>query len=465
MDANLTEQLKNLTNKDGGTKAAVAEPVAAPAAQPTGNFSSAPEKVAKPVDPQKQARDARANDIAKQLSARSVAAGSPRFALLSAISQHGRVGGYITKNGAKLDFRATKTSAKDAAVPTYKIGLHMAPPTAVEGTIVMIPAALLDLLNTGDGELDQQSVVTAAQDTTVMLNVIPKEELVNFMLTKTGTFLPEAEEIFEPFFTKNMQVRSYGDARAPKNSTVPPKPALYVSVNPRIDPSNFKESNVIRLKHTYRSRLQTPKNYISLKEYATVPMKRQYTPEEANEMINLYLSRFTVPAVNQSDPIISKLDRDSLANFEVKPGDATNPMETIASSTFFPTTGNSWLDKPDLAVKHWFYKNEDGTPKTLDSDEIQLVMKEKKEGAKSIRIVSRELKDTTASEGSYRFEPTGKHKAIVDACKGQLSFDSISGFRPTRATSSRSSAVTAINGASLMGLDKADIIKLIRDRA
>ncbi len=463
--ANLADQLRDLVQNGDQVPAAPAQEAA------TDNFSAKPKK--EKTEEEKRADQARAlysSQMAEKLRAKATGADSPRGMLLTAMSKNSAICGYVCKSDTKTDFYAKHFVNKDDKNKpgSYAIMLRNSPPSAVEGIIYTYPAALSDLLAQGTA-ITNDELSTASASNMSMVAIEPKETFAQLLVTKFAGYMAESEKIFEPYTTKAGTVASYGDVKG--LAGVPAKPCLYIATAPgAFSDDKTKAGKVLsidkiyRLRHTLRNRWQTPKNTLALKCFETVPMKMQYSADEATIKIKEYLARFTKqPVTAGKTRTVDMLTSSNSANFTLSVPDMDQPNVSILATTFFPTTSSdNWSSNPDLKVPDWYKRNADGSPVAIPFGEIKLVRKEIVKD--TARIMSKEIRDTSASADSYRFEPTGKHKAIVDATGGLLTFDVISTFRPTKkkSTSAKVTGVNQLRGSDLAGLTPEEVVAALR---
>lgn len=441
--------------------AATATPTdVATAPQPTTNFSAKSEAEKEAERKERAARNARNSDVTSRITDTATKIDTPQGILMRTISQNAVIAGYITKNGPKLDFFhkrhpiINEDGSKSKDNVEFEIRLKQYPPSKIEGVIVVYPAKALTALMNGDFKSD--TVAEATSDVESKIVRIEKyPELPAILTSRTAGYLVEAKEIFEPYITTKRNIAAYGDApQVYKN--LPQKPCLYASL--KLGQLSSENASIYRVKHSYRSRIATPKNIISLNQYETVQIKDVYSDAEAREMIELYLSKWT--RSSNGKPVVKYLTADSKKNFDViESGDAN----IIERTRFFPTDLNeSWYTSN--TVDHWYDRTPVGAPRPLTKAELQLVKKipSQKAGANA-RPVSRALKGPDASADSYRFDPQGMHKAIVDATGGKLSFDDIITFTPasSRTKSATSNVPTTLVGSQLMGTDAETLRKIL----
>lgn len=457
-DSNLAAKLQGLTAAAKATAPAAAPAPAAPAApaaDATHDFKGTnPEDKAK-----KDAEAQRRSQIAAAIREKAVKLNTPRGKVLQLMSQNARICGYICKTGPKTDF-AVKTVKTDSGAKMYSIRLRQSPPSPVIGVIVKYPARLMDALQK-QTEADYESLARLAEDGGYIISIEDKDNMPAILAHRSAGYMIEDDKIFQPYYTKKVPIASPGDFKSRKE-TVPSKSCLYAELGKKAD-----TANVMRMRHSFRGRLQAPGNYIALKEYDTVALKHSYSPDEAAKMIDLYLKRFTVPRGNNNEIVINKLVSENGKLFVTKSaseGESSTP--TIVSTAFFPTNAaDSWEKDPSLKVEDWYKRNPNGTPVTLSLEEIRLVKKEMVESSKNgmvARVISRELRDTNASADSYRFDPNGAHKNIVDATNGMLTFDTIAAWRPTKKTTSKKAAPATISGMALAGLTLEEVNEVLR---
>ncbi len=469
MENNLANTLRGLANQSANaapaptaTPAAAPAPVAA-AQAPTNDFGGA--TAAK--DPEKEERkkneEARRSQIAAEIGKSAVQLNSALGKMLQQMSQSARICGYVVKNGPKTDFVAKSIKDKATQAVHYDIRLRQSPPSSVIGVIIKYPARLLDALNKGE-ELKFEDLANATQSAATVLQIEDKDAMPAILTSRAAGYMVEADEIFQPYYTKSVHVSSLSDINV-KKANIPSRSCLFTEIA-TVNRKGTADT-VLRMKHSFRSRLQAPGNYIALKEVDTVPMKMSYSADEAEQMNDLYLSRFTVPRAGKNNEIVmNAVTDDTRKVITVKDAEAgSNGIPVIVSTAYFPTNaGVNWSKDPKLAVADWYRKNPDGTPVMLNLDEIRLVKKERYQNSKGnlmTRVVNRELRDTNASADSYRFDPNGEHKAICAAADGALTFDTLDAWHPKKKGGSKRSTPAAIGGTALAGMSEAAIQQIL----
>lgn len=452
----LASKLQNLTAAAKTAPAATAAPAPAPAAAATHDFKeTSPEEKAK-----KDAEAARRSQIAAAIREKAVKLSSPRGQVLQLMSQKARICGYICKTGPKVDF-TVKTVKTESNNEMYAIRLRQSPPSPVIGVIVKYPARLMDALQKQE-ESNFEDLARLAEDSGYIVTIEDKDNMPAILAHRSAGYMIEDDAIFQPYYTKKTPITSPGDFKSHKPS-VPSKSCLYAELGKKAG----MPTDVMKMRHSFRGRLQAPGNYIALKEYDTVAMKRSYSPDEAQMMIDLYLKRFTQPRGNNNKIVAAQLTSENRRLFTIKEAsEGDSPIPTITATAFFPTnSADSWDKDPSMKVEDWYRRNPNGTPVTLSLEEIRLVKKEMVESSKGVptaRVISRELRDTNASADSYRFDPEGAHKAIVEATGGMLNFDTIAAWRPTKKSTSKKAAPASISGSDLAGLTLEEVSEVLR---
>lgn len=438
----------------------------ASAAETTNNFNTEaedPEKAEKAAKRKEKAQ--LSSTIADAIRARAMSSDSVEGKVYDALSRNSAICGYVSKNGPKIDFfiKSKKSKAPNGQeLVSYVIALRQSAPSAPIAAIVRFPAALRDLLREGPNvTLNAYSAASADVENTI-LEIIPRDQWANMLNTKCRGFMPEDPSIFEPYHTKKAHIMTPSDVKG--KAGVSSKPGMYLELSRKVMSIKADERSkaienpekMFNVKHTYRTRFQTPRNTIALKRYKTVKMKSSYSQEEATHMIHMYLSRFAEAKDANQVSKIANLDASCAELFNVKPATAGANDEIVGTAYFPVNEADSFRHRPECKVYHWYKRNPDGTPVELAFDEIALVKKVEKvstKGTVSIRVDYDELKDTSAAEGTYRLDPQGEHAAIFKATNNALSYDDISRLA-TATTKSKSGAprmVPTVAGENLAG--------------
>lgn len=481
------DKLKTLTSKAAETAAPVAEATAAPEA-PVADAPVAPAMAEAPSAPvvaptmphetqtkvltpeelaRKQAREQRNNmrsQLASQIKNKAVASNTPRYQLLQAASDMAAICGYITKTDSRTDFVASSVDVSGSIM--YKIRLRQTPPSSVVGVIVRYPATLLDAFTKGDTLTFEDVSELKKDDQQYLLDIVDKEDLASRILSQSMGYMLEADEIFTPYYTKARQIPDLTSVSNVKKEGIPSKSCLYVDVTTRnVEENGVKKmKNTLVVKHSYRTRWQTPGNYIALRRAATIPMQEAYSQADASAMIDLYLNRFTQPNRNNIIPVAVQ-HRDTAAAITAAPNNAGG--QVIKSTQFFPINAtDNWSKNPHLAVAHWYKKTADGEPVYLTLKEIELVRKElrenKEKGTTRAVVEYKDLKDANAAEGTYRFDPQGEHAKIYNATKGMLTYDMLDRWSPkTKRSKTGTTSSVSLAGRGLAGISQEDLKTLL----
>lgn len=393
--------------------------------------------------------------------------GSLKSMLLSAYSRAARICGYVVTTDSRFDIysKTNKDKQNVNSNPTYDIGVKNFPPSKIVAAIIKQPISIKQAIdNYSDDTADAEKIESIINgENAVSISTVNFDELPAFLMSSANGYLAEADEIFTPFYAKNKKIKNVGDAPCIGAIT---KPALMVKLNPmairgkkRSDKNkqllDYTPTNVLVLKHTFRSRIATPKNIIALRRFETLELKSVYPADEAAELNTLYLGKYAKVSGNRVRPVLADLTPASskIINFDSTGVGAS----AIKSSAFFPTDGAPSYFATNQ-VTSWFEKTENGEAAVVPTSQIKLVKKvnkSKKEGEVKPGTVAKEIKDTNASEDAYKFDPNGEHKAICDAADGMLTFDVINGIRQSLKRNSKTSTanVTVLAADQLAGAD------------
>ncbi|MEG2262844.1 MAG: hypothetical protein RSC43_00105 [Clostridia bacterium] len=471
-ETSFKEQLKAQGLGDALDTAIAAEAPVAEVAKTSEFLAGDGDKEARKAKYQKKA--ALTSSIAEKIKSKATQLNSPEGHLLATLTRNSAICCYVSKHGPKTDFYIKTCKVKSASdgkeVVDYKIGLRQSAPSAPVAAIVRYPAACKDLLES-DTKLTDVLVEGATADITLtVLQSVPRDQWATMLNTTCQGFMPEDPALFEPYYTKKSKIATPSDVKG--RDGVSARPGMYLQLNRKImsidaaDRNEAVDSGIEKMfdvKHTYRTRFQTPKNTICLSRYRTRKLQMQYSADDAANMIHLYLSRFSNAKDANNKNKISILNRAVQDLFKVDP--ETNQIKATA---YFPlTSADSFTHKPGTAVMHWYNHNTDGSPMEIPFDEIELVRKEEFTSAKgnpSIRVMKDDLKDVTASSDTYRLDPNGEHAAIFTAARGKLTYEDVmyASRTTTKSKSGKPRMIPTVAGSDLAGCTPEELRAIIK---
>lgn len=472
---NLNDALKNLADKTAGKVPPVTgavDPVT-PTEKPTKEFNEqSSEKPAKVKDPAKEKvtaiRSTALSNIAATLQQKrkdTITIG--KRLLLQAMTKHAYIAGYITNFNEKVDFASKKEKAVEGGPTTFNIRLKMAPPSAIRAVIIMEPVVLLAMFeNNRYDDVDSATKLQAICDKpfgdpsiAYAPYVCPWTEVTNYLLSKTNGRLNEHPDIVEDYIKKGTksQAKTWNAKNDQSYLTASVK---YVTDSKASALGDIKTPKVCT-KHSYRSRIVTPINFVALKRYRTY--KPGSTPtlpdkETAKSQITAYLNRFTKENKNNLVPM-GNLSVDCSRNFTV-----SNGGKTIEGSTYFAVAGEaSWYTNPANAIDHWYDKDAEGRAAQVKATDISLVVKTEKEsskGGKRIVTACDEIGSATSSS-PYKFDEA-TYGTILKLTHNSLSVDKLN-VKGTVVKGGKSVARVAseFKGDALAGLSADEITAIL----
>lgn len=463
------KELKNKLNNVAKESASAAAAVPTTESAPTDQFSANNTK--KPVDEETKKKLSEIKQQAANMLMDLKAAGSGKTSehekrLRDTVSKTAFVAGYVTKHDSKIDF----APKKDKATDTVDIVVKQYAPTKIELVMVMVPEGLLDLFDkqndpTFDDRLAKYAGSTA--DTTAyQIKYIPWSEFINWLLTYTQGYIGESRDLFNPYISKSKTITALGDVESPAG--IPNGAYLYVASR------NAKDtSKMFIIKHTYRSKIVAPGNYISMERYKEINIPTTCTAEEAKNFIQMYLTKFTTSS-DKKPAYVTKLSLNAQANVTV---DATT--NTITSTTFFPTSGASYFADPSHAIKHWCLKkagpNETVVDETLPVAKLsaKYAVKTNKNGVETVKYKydTEKLRDSDSVKSSYHCDAI-TFPAIYKATKNLLTINDLSlaagavKTAPARTGKGKVKAArSTLIGSELIGVDHNQLLNILQDAA
>ena len=229
------------------------------------------------------------------------------------------------------------------------------------------------------------------------------------------------------------------------------------------------------IKHTFRSKILAPGNYISMERFKEVTVPTTFTEDEAARFIRLYMNRFTKATKTKAAPI-TRLSPDAQANIVV---DATN--NTIKSTTFFPTSGASYFADPAHAIKHWAKKkmgpNDTVVDETLTTAKLSAKTETKtnKNGVESVKYSyeKEKLRGADATISSYHCDAVTFPK-LFKSTKNLLTYNDLSmnmaSLKSTGASSGKGKGKAKavrnnLIGSELIGVDRSKLLATLQESA
>lgn len=463
------EDLKAKLQSVAKETTAPAEGAADGAAAQTAQFEGKAKKVIDADTKQKLAavKESTANMIAEIKAAGSGKTSGTERRIRDTVSKKAYIAGYVTKNDSKIDF-ATKKSGND----NVDIIVKQYAPSKIELVMVMMPEGLLSLFDqqNADDFVDRLSKYTGATSDTLVyqLMYIPWVEFTTWMLSYTNGYIGESDDLFAPYYAKNKKINTLGDVESVQG--IPNGSYIYIASRNAKD-----ESKMFIIKHTFRSKILAPGNYISMERFKEVTVPTTFTEDEAARFIRLYMNRFTKATKTKAAPI-TRLSPDAQANIVV---DATN--NTIKSTTFFPTSGASYFADPAHAIKHWAKKkmgpNDTVVDETLTTAKLSAKTETKtnKNGVESVKYSyeKEKLRGADATISSYHCDAVTFPK-LFKSTKNLLTYNDLSmnmaSLKSTGASSGKGKGKAKavrnnLIGSELIGVDRSKLLATLQESA
>lgn len=442
----------------------------APTEKPTTEFNGKKEK-----DPEKAQmaaiRTAALSNIAATLQQKREGALSfGKKLLIQAMSKHAYIAGYVTNFNEKVDFASKKEKAVEGGPETYNIRLRMAPPSSIRAVIIMEPVDVLAFFEDNRYDLPESAAKIQAicdkpfgdPSITYTPYVCPWAEITNYLLSKTNGRLNEHPEIVEQYIKKGPKTQAkVWNANNDESY-------LVASVRYVADSGAKAAIGAIKVpkvctKHSYRSRIVTPHNFVALKKYQTyVPGSTPTLPdkETAKAQIKAYLGRFTKENTSKQVPM-GHLSVECSRNFTVSDGG-----KTVDGSAYFAVAGEaSWFANASNAIDHWYSKDQEGRAVQIPAAKIELVVKEEKETSSGkTRIVTAydELGSATSSS-KHKFDKN-EYETILKLTRDSVSVDKLN---VKTAVVKNGKAVVKVSsefrGDTLAGLSAEEIATILMD--
>lgn len=373
-----------------------------------------------------------------------VRVGSPRHALLSAMSDRAEICGFITPTTSKMEISVTRKQ------DTCTIGLTEKMSSKIIGVIMRFPkeiVAAIDaeqdcapqnstIITYSDGTQNKAEEFRAASQLSYVIDVKTYDEAVNWISTYCWGSIKESSALFVPFkkvTTKKDGTKSEKEYKSPMD--LKGGYGFYTLVNNLVKVQEKLEkkskegkelkapamSEIYPLKSSYRSKLLTKTNFIAAEKFETISIKKDgYTPDEAQLMNKLYVAPLFKPTSKLTQTRLGSMASESAKLYTIDPA---NPG-VVSKSAFFPTDGKTVLGTPEVAAYHWYDKTSE-----IKADEIELVAKEvktvkSKDGKTSEKIVTKKV---AFGDTGYVYSDT-THPAIFAATKGMLQNENLKAF-------------------------------------
>lgn len=373
-----------------------------------------------PVDAEaRQKRALAASNVATSLSNKRANISPSKQRLFEAMAKHTYIAGYITNFNEKTDFSSKKIKTGENGPEAYHIALRMSAPSAIQGVIIMEPVELKAYFEDNKFNVPENSAKIQALfdkpfgDPSMVYTprVLPWDEVIKYMLDYTNGRIKEHPDIVEEY-TK-------GGKKPVRYSAGADDSSIFASVRMAASSKTPK----LQVKHSFRSRIVTPNNFISLKRYKVVVPSTTYTPEDAKAHIAAYLTRFTKESKSSGKIPMGNLSVDCNKNFTVASGG-----KVIEGSTYFAVAGTpSWFSDSNNSIDHWYQKDAaTGSAAKVPANAIRLVEKYEKQGKEKVIIAtaSEELGSANAAS-NYKFDQA-TYGTIIALTKNGLTREKLS---------------------------------------
>lgn len=343
-------------------------------------------------------RDAKRNVITNLHSQGTAARGKLsdfKLNMKHAISKRARIAAYVVANDSKFDLVA-RVKKNDK----HNFEIVNKAPSAIKAVVITIPTKLAMLQSKDPSTMTAADMLTInerlvelaeSEDGNELKSVIvkPWDELAAYIQNETEGYLHEDENIFVTYMDNKGTL--YNTVRDITTSPIDRVKGsyLYLRFN-----TNTKAARTFAIKHSLRSKIVAPGNYIAMKRWETAPIKGSYSASDAALWRKGYLQRFCEShkttkngVTTDSLPIVQHLSPTSMALIKETNG-------TITDCAFFPFgedfKAKAWINSDSAKnVAHWYNRTRTvdsenkskSTSTTVNPKDIQLVVKkEKKEG-------------------------------------------------------------------------------------
>lgn len=319
--------------------------------------------------------------------------------LKHAISKRARIAAYVVNNDSKFDLVAKKKDEQ------YNLEIVNKAPSAIKAVVITIPSKLAALQSKDPSTMSPAEMIPVNErlvelaesedgDDLKSIIVKPWDELAAFIQNETEGYLQEDENIFATYM--DAKGKLYSSIRDIDGSPVDHVKGsfLYIKFNTSTD-----AARTFSVKHSLRTKIVAPGNYIVMKKWDTAPIKGSYDPNEAAIMRKAYLDRFCtersrkINGVATTQPAILKMLSFKSASL------VQEANGTIVDSAFFPATADfktkAWINS-DAAkhVAHWYDRTRvaDGDKKSkgiatnVNPKDIALIVKEEKKGGRFVAV-------------------------------------------------------------------------------
>ncbi len=393
-----------------------------------------------------------------------------------AISKRARIAAYVVNNDSKYDLVARKREEQ------YNLEIVNKAPSAIKAVVITIPTKLASLQSKDPSTLSPADMMAVNDrllelaesdegDDLKSVIVKPWDELAAFIQNETEGYLHEDENIFTAYMDSKGKL--YNTVRDIEGSPVEHVKGsfLYIRFNTHTD-----AARTFSVKHSLRSKIVAPGNYIVMKKWDTAPIKGSYDAGEAANMRKAYLDRFCtersrkVNGVATTQPAILKL-------LSIKSASLIQEANgTIVDCAFFPTTpdfkAKAWIAS-DAAkhVNHWYNrtrvadgdKKSKGIAATVSPKDIELIVKEEKKSGRFVAVTH------VLGKSDYQFDSNNFPKiALALGNKNMEStLESINAVLQSKKGTGKKGTgkpkvkTFAVSGSDLQGLSLDEITKML----
>lgn len=353
------------------------------------------------------------------------------------ISKRAAIVGYLVPTPEHFDIGKTTSVDKASGRAVTTVGLRYVAAGAVKGIIVAAPSYALEEVRKcsldPSADPDSCDVARANQENQpYVVELQAADYFTNtFLTSESAGSIREDEHIWQPTVinrympaSRETVVTVYDtladvEEKAKANDDIiAGKNAVFAQSVYRKEAGSSIQTPYVRMKHSLRTQLKAPGNYVAARTYDTIEIRDSYPPEEAEQLNQLYLSRLLRTKYKGTMVLETLSDDDTTLTISIDPD--TN-KKTIAGSRFFTTNpAESIMTKP---IPHWFNKDSQGKPELVDPIGKQLIKRAfrlTKAGDPSPYIVYKNMSETQNAEGTAYvpdFSPNGEYAKIGDACR------------------------------------------------
>jgi hypothetical protein len=411
----------------------------------------------------------------------------PISILKKIMSKYARIVGYTTRSGEKVDVvlvchrvnlgqqdKVVNGKARKTTVwgeKSYTLEAKSVPPTKVNSAILVVPQQAFTALANHDYSQETISAITALDasgEFSYSLHIQPFDDMQEFMTQFTYGILLEDEGIYETYIhtSKNRPPvieDNYNKTREVKGSGNNGHPSLIKRITTTLDKDTNRIVPQIKIVHSQRTRITTKGNYIPMKVYDTIRLQNQYSADDANSMTTKYFKRYLASTTANGTEKPSKLEKlipDQFKHFTFDP-----KTKDILKNDYFTTDASACV-LPQLVVRDWYLKGNDGKPVEKNIMDCKVVKYNIRPDSGAVYAVTKELQSDKLNDPTlYCFDSNCKvaqaaNKYGVNLLNYEVLKNSFASIAAAATTSTKSKSLV-LTGIDIGALSDADIAKCL----